>query len=277
MKAQPLKEPASHRRSTRLTLSVPITLSGVDALQQPFQEQTHTILVNKHGAKVTTRHELAVNSTVHVHNSRLGRKAQARVVVIDKRRSPSDPFEVGIALEEPGNIWGVEFPPDDWKESPAATPAAAAPAPPPAVEPAMKASAAATPPQPPAPPKAAVSAPPSPATAAETQQALAEFKEQLKLTCKAFAGLFEDELAKLLQKTSQGFRTELQQFTADLNQATAAALRKQLQDELERFDKEIRVAQQKAVRESLEDIRRRLAALQAAFASAFDETTEPRK
>lgn len=31
--------------------------------------------------------------------------------------NPEQPFVCGIALEKPGNIWGVSLPPNDWFET----------------------------------------------------------------------------------------------------------------------------------------------------------------
>ena len=52
------------RRSTRIVQAVPITVTGVDALGQPFKERTTTVMVNCHGCKYQSKHYVPKNSIV---------------------------------------------------------------------------------------------------------------------------------------------------------------------------------------------------------------------
>lgn len=104
------------RRSTRLTISIPISLSGKDANGHSFKENTRTIIINKHGAKIPTVHDLALGAELTVENRALGTTARANVVWLGERQDPQKPVEIGIQLTDPGNIWGIEFPPEDWQE-----------------------------------------------------------------------------------------------------------------------------------------------------------------
>ncbi len=106
------------RRSTRLSISIPITISGTDASGQAFRENARTLVINNHGAKLATVHHLILGSEVTVENRALGRTARANIVWTGDRRSPKDIMEVGIQLLEAQNIWGIQFPPDDWQEGP---------------------------------------------------------------------------------------------------------------------------------------------------------------
>jgi hypothetical protein len=149
------------RRSTRLAIAIPITLSGKDASDRAFKENSRTVIINKQGAKIVTFHQLALGSEVMVENRALGRSAKATVVWLGDRKSSKDPQEVGVQLFEAQNIWGIDFAPEDWQEGPpigeggqrlekAAVPApgvapAAAAAPPPAREEALPAEVAEAP------------------------------------------------------------------------------------------------------------------------------------
>ena len=102
------------RRSTRLPIVLPVTLSGIDNNGQAFKENTWTMGINKHGAKLSTAYRLAVGDQVMVGNTVLGHYAQARVTrVIEKGRA----FEIGVELTEPQDVWGPKFPPADWTEN----------------------------------------------------------------------------------------------------------------------------------------------------------------
>jgi len=109
---------AAGRRSSRIAIAIPITLSGKDEAGNAFKEKSRTIVINKHGAKISTFHHLALGADVTVENQLLGRSAKATVVWFGDRRSPRAPMEIGIRLEEAQNLWGIELPPEDWQEGP---------------------------------------------------------------------------------------------------------------------------------------------------------------
>lgn len=110
-------KPSNLRRSTRLTIAVPVTVSGVDALGSSFSESTRTITVNRHGGKLLLNHEVRVKDLVKLTSPRFNRTVNAVVVWLGKRRTEGEAREVAVELLEPGNIWGVGFPPADWDEA----------------------------------------------------------------------------------------------------------------------------------------------------------------
>lgn len=71
-----------------------------------------TVVVNLHGALVKTTGRLELGAAVAVHVQLTGKSAEARVVFVSRER----PFEFGIALDKPQNIWGISLPPADWRE-----------------------------------------------------------------------------------------------------------------------------------------------------------------
>jgi len=113
------------RRSTRLTLSIPVFISAVDADGNDFSESVRTLIVNKHGGKIATTHHLALGTQVLVENLALGVVAKANVVWSSANHYPGDVHHVGLQLIEAQNVWGIAFPPDDWSFEPqdAASPA----------------------------------------------------------------------------------------------------------------------------------------------------------
>jgi len=102
------------RRSTRLAISIPIVISGVDVDGNDFSEGARTLVVNKHGGKVSTVHHLALGAEVLIENPGLGAEAKAKVVWRDETRSGEELQHVALQLLEAQNIWGIAFPPDDW-------------------------------------------------------------------------------------------------------------------------------------------------------------------
>jgi hypothetical protein len=125
------------RRSTRIVQAIPITVTGVDALGQPFKERTTTVMVNCHGCKYQSKHYVPKNSVVTLDIPRVEPGGQPRAVVgrviwVQRPRTVRELFQIGIEFDIPGNVWGIAFPPSDWfahpDELPAAPPATQEPA-----------------------------------------------------------------------------------------------------------------------------------------------------
>src|SRR6202007_1362418 len=134
----PVNDPGTQkRRSTRIVQAVPITVSGVDALGQPFKERTTTVMVNCHGCKYQSKHYVPKNSVVTLEIPRMEpafppRIIKGHVVWVQRPRTVRELFQIGLEFETAGNVWGIAFPPEDWfpypdAEAPAAAAAGAAP------------------------------------------------------------------------------------------------------------------------------------------------------
>jgi hypothetical protein len=118
----PSNDPGTQkRRSTRIVQAIPITVSGTDALGQPFKERTTTVMVNCHGCKYQSKHYVPKNSIVKldIPQPEPGSKpksTEGRVVWVQRPRTVRELFQIGLEFEVPGNAWGIAFPPEDWAE-----------------------------------------------------------------------------------------------------------------------------------------------------------------
>ncbi|MGA8212758.1 MAG: hypothetical protein WB799_04145 [Candidatus Sulfotelmatobacter sp.] len=97
------------RRSTRVRLKVRIDAKG---LTEPLTCEGETIVVNRHGALISTTVTLRVGMRIEIHVILTDERGLAQVVYVD----PDWPRHCGIGLEKPQNIWRASLPPDDWKE-----------------------------------------------------------------------------------------------------------------------------------------------------------------
>ena len=105
MSSKPIVRDA--RRSTRVPLKVVIEAQGI---AEPLTCEGETIVVNLHGALISTAIPLSKDMKIKIEVNLTGKRANAEVVYID----PQQPLHCGIALDKPGNIWGVSLPPEDW-------------------------------------------------------------------------------------------------------------------------------------------------------------------
>ena len=110
---------AEKRRSTRIIKSLPITVTGTDALGQDFRESTHTVMVNCYGCKYQSVHYVPkgthVSVDVHRTHKRLpSRTVRGRVIWVQRPRSYQDVYHIGLEFEVAGNVWSLAAPPADW-------------------------------------------------------------------------------------------------------------------------------------------------------------------
>ena len=97
------------RRSTRVPLMVVIEAQGIAG---HLTCEGKTIIVNIHGALISTSVALSVGMKIEIHVYLTGKHANAEVVYVD----PEKPLHCGIALAKPHNIWGISLPPINWHE-----------------------------------------------------------------------------------------------------------------------------------------------------------------
>jgi len=110
---------AEKRRSTRIIKSLPITVTGTDALGQEFRESTHTVMINCYGCKYQSVHYVPksthVSIDVHRAHKRLPpRTVRGRVIWVQRPRSYQDVYHIGLEFEVAGNVWSLATPPADW-------------------------------------------------------------------------------------------------------------------------------------------------------------------
>jgi hypothetical protein len=103
------------RQSTRLSISIPLVISGVDADGDEFSENVRTLIINKHGGKILTTQHLAMGAEVTIQNPAMDAVAKASVAWLSETHRAGDLHAVGLQLLEAQNVWGIAFPPDDWR------------------------------------------------------------------------------------------------------------------------------------------------------------------
>ena len=106
------------RRTSRLAIAIPLLVTGQDASGQEFQETTRTLVINKQGAKILSHKQLALGAELALENRALRRTAQAVVVWLGNPTGADKPTEVGVRMEGAETFWGIDFPPEDWRDGP---------------------------------------------------------------------------------------------------------------------------------------------------------------
>jgi hypothetical protein len=104
-----LTEPPRPRRTDRISLEVAIQVSGVDGVGHDFVEDSHAVLITRHGAKILLSRTMAPYQEVIVRCIGTSREADARIV--GRIGESSEGFFYGIEFLNPEvNLWNIEFP-----------------------------------------------------------------------------------------------------------------------------------------------------------------------
>jgi hypothetical protein len=112
------------RRSTRIRAQIPIRLTSLEPAIQ-FSEQCHTLIVNTQGCGVRLTRPFEPGTPVQLDQLPTGQTATGIVANCVPLGTGARFWLVGIALDQPGNIWGIRPAPADWASEPKA-PAAVA-------------------------------------------------------------------------------------------------------------------------------------------------------
>jgi len=116
------------RRGTRIRAQIPLRISSLDPALE-FSEHCLTLVVNPLGCGARLSRPLEPGLGVQLDELPTGRAVTGRVANCVPLGAGAKFWLVGIALEQPGNVWGIHPAPADWGCEPVvvAAPAAALP------------------------------------------------------------------------------------------------------------------------------------------------------
>jgi hypothetical protein len=104
---------AEKRRSQRLLLSVTLLVRGQNKNNQPFEEETHTLVVNAHGGLLVLGMPVNNGSRLTLVNRGSEQEVECKVVFLGPTHGGKT--QVGFEFAQPTpNFWHVSFPPPDW-------------------------------------------------------------------------------------------------------------------------------------------------------------------
>ena len=109
---------AAARRSTRIRWEIPIRVTSLNPAQ-PFMEKAQTLVVNPQGCGIKFPRALEAGTAVQLDGLPGVGSVTARVANCISLGADSKLWLIGLALDQPGNVWGVQSPPADWGTPPA--------------------------------------------------------------------------------------------------------------------------------------------------------------
>jgi hypothetical protein len=107
-------EPNSNkRRSQRIFIQVKVVIEGKVGNRPPIREETHTIVVNAHGALVEMGIQLDQGQQVNLQNVRTNDSTECVVKLVTP--AGAGKFSTALEFTKPNpKFWRVSFPPEDW-------------------------------------------------------------------------------------------------------------------------------------------------------------------
>jgi hypothetical protein len=111
---------------TRVRVEIPVRLATL-APAEVYAERSHTLVVNPQGCGIKLSRAVEIGTRVLLDGLPGGAHAYARVANCLPLGTDGKAFLIGLALEEPGNVWGIQKTPADWEGEEAAVPTPAPP------------------------------------------------------------------------------------------------------------------------------------------------------
>jgi hypothetical protein len=97
------------RRSDRVSIAMPIQVSGTEITGQDFMETTRTHLLSRHGAALVLSRKLAPMQQITIRNLATGAEGTAKV--IGQMGGQTDAYIYGVSLLDKSiNFWKINFP-----------------------------------------------------------------------------------------------------------------------------------------------------------------------
>lgn len=98
------------RRSERITVSIPVEVSGSDAAGQYFFDRTETLLISQHGATLVLARKLMPEQNLTVRNLQNRRETEVSVVGFICNHAKGDVYGV-MFVNEKETLWDIQFTP----------------------------------------------------------------------------------------------------------------------------------------------------------------------
>jgi hypothetical protein len=105
--------PKATRRSTRLRVEIPVTVTSLDR-KHPFCAECVALIVSLQGCGFRASQALPLETPVLLSDLPAGGSASGRVANCLPLGQDGRYFLIGVSLYNHDNVWGIADPPADW-------------------------------------------------------------------------------------------------------------------------------------------------------------------
>ena len=103
------------RSGTRIPCQIPITLTSLHP-DHSFSEPCQIVLANLRGCAARISRSVEVGQAVQLQGLPVDTNVTARVANCISLGKHEKLWLLGLVLDQPGNVWGIQTPPEDWNE-----------------------------------------------------------------------------------------------------------------------------------------------------------------
>jgi hypothetical protein len=118
--------PKATRRSTRIRVEIPVSITSLDRMR-PFAERCVLLVVSAQGCGFRSTRAVQLETPIMIGDLPGGSTVTARVANCLPLGDDGKYFLIGASLYNPGNVWGIADPPEDWNVTAKNDPVAAKP------------------------------------------------------------------------------------------------------------------------------------------------------
>lgn len=102
---------AGQRRTDRVSIAMPISVSGTDPAGKPFSEDASTVTVSQYGAAIALKREISPGRNITIRRLRTPTPREAECHVIGKIGSQADLHVFSVTFLQPSvGFWDIYFP-----------------------------------------------------------------------------------------------------------------------------------------------------------------------
>lgn len=112
--------PKTTRRSTRLRVEIPVTVTSLDR-RHAFVAECVALVVSHQGAGLQAPQALPIETPVMLSGLPGGASTSGRVASCLPLGHDGKYFLIGVSLYNAANVWGIAEPPEDWNCAAAAS------------------------------------------------------------------------------------------------------------------------------------------------------------
>lgn len=107
MPASNSHERVNQRRGRRVVENIRVRIASLSSDGKLVETEAETLVVGNYGARIHTNLPLQLGATIKLSVPSTGSQADAVVAWV----SQESPYEFGVELTKPNNIWGINLPP----------------------------------------------------------------------------------------------------------------------------------------------------------------------
>jgi hypothetical protein len=104
---------STRRRSQRVVMKIPVKVFSAREANSAFEEDTHTLVINAHGASLLLTRQINKGEQLFLRNLQTSGMQECTIVHVGDQQGNCVEVAVEFIVPNP-SFWRITFPPEDW-------------------------------------------------------------------------------------------------------------------------------------------------------------------